>query len=198
MAIGLVPAIGVAGLCWAGIEGSKHDFSKVPWSGGDTCGVCHVPHREEDPKAAPLWDQNVDLSRRFGSSLGREVQTKREPARQRVEPGPGTLSCLRCHDGTIAKSTISGVQRERFVYSQHPGRYSTAHEATDHPVGIAYPQIDEDYRPIPTVTAQTAVELPNGRVECTSCHDPHNESGANYMLVMPNGRSALCLACHDK
>ncbi|MBN4058944.1 cytochrome c3 family protein [bacterium AH-315-J04] len=40
--------------------------------------------------------------------------------------------------------------------------------------------------------------MPNGRVECTSCHDPHNQSGAPYMLVKSNARSALCLTCHKK
>jgi len=42
------------------------------------------------------------------------------------------------------------------------------------------------------------------RVECSSCHDPHvgydYASNTDYapFLIMPNGGSNLCLACHNK
>ena len=36
-----------------------------------------------------------------------------------------------------------------------------------------------------------------GLVECASCHDPHDNSNAPF-LVMANTASALCLTCHDK
>jgi predicted CXXCH cytochrome family protein len=42
------------------------------------------------------------------------------------------------------------------------------------------------------------VRLPDGRVECVSCHDPHNQSGTQAMLAVSNRRSALCLTCHVK
>ena len=47
-------------------------------------------------------------------------------------------------------------------------------------------------------TATGTVTLPGGRVECISCHDPHNAAGEANMLVTSNARSALCLTCHDK
>lgn len=175
------------GLALADIEGSKHDFSNKDWAGGDSCGVCHAPHREEPPKAAPLWDPNADLSRRFGAS-----------ASGPTIPGPGTLMCIRCHDGTVARDTISGVPGDRYVNKQNPGVFGTGHGATDHPVGIEYPKIDKGYRPTENVAAGKVVQLPEGRVECISCHDPHNEAGVEPMLVMSNQRSALCLTCHNK
>ena len=59
-------------------------------------------------------------------------------------------------------------------------------------------------------TGTIADILRNGRVECSSCHDPHNgyaspaQQGVlttapqvNY-LRMTNAGSALCLGCHDK
>lgn len=33
-------------------------------------------------------------------------------------------------------------------------------------------------------------------IECTSCHDPHNDNAA--FLRIPNEESRLCLGCHDK
>ena len=40
--------------------------------------------------------------------------------------------------------------------------------------------------------------LPDGRVECISCHDHHEEEGLPHLLVISNKRSALCLTCHAK
>jgi predicted CXXCH cytochrome family protein len=193
----LIAVIGIIGLVgfgssaqWviAGIEGSKHDFSKTPWAAGETCGVCHTPHRDEPPKAAPLWDANADLTRRFGPAAN---------GRRKVSCN-GTIQCLRCHDGTVAKETIGGFSRARYVNIQNPGMFSAAHGGTDHPVGIPYPLINKGYHPVTSVMAKGTVVLANGRVECISCHDPHNASGAPHLLVATNTRSSLCLTCHRK
>ncbi len=182
----------VGGLAWGGIEGSKHDFSNKAWSADDTCGACHSPHRTQPPKAAPLWDPNADLTRTFGTSFATTAPAKRGLL------GRGTLMCIRCHDGTIATETITGVKGNRFTSKQNPGLFGTGHGTSDHPVGVAYPQFDKGYRPITSVVASGTVALPNARVECVSCHDPHNQSGEEHMLVTGNARSALCLTCHKK
>lgn len=182
----LAASLLAGGLAWAGIEGSKHDFSKEEWSDGDTCGVCHGTE-SEPPTAAPLWDQNADLNRTFGTSLAQSKQA-----------GGGTVICLRCHDGTIARDAISGATRNRFVNKENPGMFGTGHGVSNHPVGAPYPMFDKDFRPVTAVDADGAVFLPAGNVECISCHDPHNMSGERYMLVKSNGRSALCLTCHRK
>lgn len=184
---GTAMLVGAATLALADIEGSKHDFSSKDWAEGDSCGVCHAPHRTEPPKAPPLWDPNADLTQRFGA-----------PSKGTTLPGPGTLLCIRCHDGTVARDTISGVPADRYVNRQNPGIFGTGHGSTDHPVGIPYPRTDRGYRPVESVEATQVVKLPEGRVECTSCHDPHDEAGVEPMLVMSNQRSALCLACHNK
>lgn len=177
-----------AGLAWGGIEGSKHDFSSEKWSDGDSCGVCHTPHREEAPTAAPLWDPEADLNRTFGTPLS-----------ESKEAGAGTTMCLRCHDGTIARDTIPiETTRSRFPNKRHPGIFTSGHGGSDHPVGVEYPRVADGYHPATSVESGGAVVLPGGRVECISCHDPHNLSGQKYMLVMSNARSALCLTCHDK
>ena len=187
VALSGIVAFAVGGLAWGGIEGSKHDFSKKPWAAGETCGACHTPHRDQLPKAAPLWDPAADLTRTFGRTTTRSLS-----------PGSGTLMCLRCHDGTVAKETIAGVLRARFVNKHNPGLFDAVHGGTDHPVGIEYPLFKKGYRPVTSVVAKGTVVLPQGRVECISCHDPHNTAGAAHMLVTANTRSALCLTCHKK
>ena len=176
-----------AGWAWGGIEGSKHDFSREEWSGGDRCAACHTPETDEPPTAAPLWEPNADLNRVFGTPLPESRQA-----------GMGTVMCLRCHDGTIARATISTPSKERFINQENPGLFGTGHGTTDHPVGVPYPAVDPGFRPATSVIASGAVALPNGNVECISCHDPHDMAGAPHMLVRSNARSALCLTCHRK
>ena len=79
-----------------------------------------------------------------------------------------------------------------------PGFFATGHGRSDHPVGVPYPAFDRGYRPMTEVISVGAIQLPSGYVECTSCHDPHNEAGVPHMLVMNNAGSALCLSCHRK
>jgi predicted CXXCH cytochrome family protein len=169
-----------------GVAGSAHDFSGTTWAAGDLCGACHTPHRELPPKAAPLWDDDADLNERFGIFM-----------EGKMPPGEGTLMCLRCHDGTIAKDTLGGAAKEKIRQPRHPGLFTAGHGTSDHPVGVRYPQFDKFYRPVTSVVAH-GVPLPDARVECSSCHDPHNRSGEPDMLVISNARSRLCLTCHIK
>ena len=177
----------IGGLAWAGIEGSKHDFSNEALTEGDPCAACHLPDRAEPPKTPPLWDPNADLRRTFGT-----------PVRGRAQPGQGTLICLRCHDGIIASERTAAAREKRVTHKQNPALFSSGHESSEHPVGIEYPQFDKGYRPMISVVASGTVTLPDRKVECVSCHDPHDQSGQPYMLVTSNARSALCLTCHKK
>ncbi len=177
----------ITGWAWAGIEGSKHDFSDAEWSGGDACGVCHAAQSDAPATAAPLWDPGADLTRTFGT-----------PLEQSRRAGGGSQICLRCHDGTIARDAFASESHRRIVHSRHPGIFQSGHATSNHPVGVDYPRVSRDYRPATTVTATGEIALPNGKVECISCHDPHGQSGVAHMLVASNARSALCLACHRK
>ena len=176
----------VGGWAWGEMERSKHDFSKQPWSGGETCGVCHTPHQSAPPKAAPLWDPSADLSRVFGSSASHNAA------------GTGTTLCLRCHDGTLARDTFNVPRDTGRGGGTHVGVFDAAHGGSNHPVGVVYPELRKGYRPVVAVLAKGTVTLPNNRVECVSCHDPHAAADVDRLLVMSNSRSALCLTCHQK
>lgn len=175
------------GWAWAEIRGSKHDFADSASGREDTCGACHVPHRAEAVVAAPRWDPDADLTRRLGTA-----------GRPDSAPGRGTTMCLSCHDGTIAPDVVNAVSIERFANKEHSGLFAAGHQTTNHPVGVRYPRVADDYQPASRVVATGAVALPGGRVECNSCHDPHDAGGHPYMLVLSNRRSALCLTCHRK
>jgi len=40
--------------------------------------------------------------------------------------------------------------------------------------------------------------LSGGKMECSSCHNVHNESDEDNLLIKSNATSALCLTCHNK
>jgi predicted CXXCH cytochrome family protein len=180
--------LGVMGV--DGLEGSKHDFSDEAWSEGRLCLPCHVPHDASNPAVAPLWDrakQNRD---------GYELYSGRKGT-----PGYQSLVCLSCHDGSAAVDAFGGRPGEVFIQDLAGERSLIgAHGdlSSDHPVGVPYPDHESDYRSRTEVEAGGQVVLPEGRVECTSCHDVHNTYGYDKMLVKSNDRSALCLTCHRK
>ena len=213
----LPSALLVAGIAAAGVKGSKHDFSQTAGAENNSCGACHTPHRTAPPKTAPLWNPQADLARRFGTTAPQQARSpqqgrirrgdqsranlptgRRRIAGRILDPGDGTMSCLRCHDGVLAGDMIPTVSAKRPVNTFHPRRRSVGHGQSNHPVGIRYPGFDHDYHPVTRVTSAGTVVLPDGYVECLSCHDPHNEYGNEHMLVMSNAGSALCLTCHRK
>jgi predicted CXXCH cytochrome family protein len=178
----------------SGVIGGAHDFTDRPGGPANPCAVCHVPHVQAvrlttRPATQPTSQPAVQIYRIPGQ---RQVF---QP--DRYTPGPTSLVCLGCHDGTVATSTIGsghallGGVREGF---ELPDGFIWR----DHPIGILYPEHNRDYQPKSFIMQKGKIPLPQGRVECISCHDPHNEAGLDDMLVMPNRRSRLCLSCHIK
>ncbi|MEK6543707.1 MAG: cytochrome c3 family protein, partial [Elusimicrobiota bacterium] len=50
---------------------------------------------------------------------------------------------------------------------------------------------------LPATGDKVKVYGQDNRVECTSCHDPHDNSFGSF-LVKPNADAALCVTCHQK
>jgi predicted CXXCH cytochrome family protein len=105
--------------------------------------------------------------------------------------------CLACHDGTTTEitqhispgSTSERIERPLSVLQN---------TALDHPFGVLY---DEARLLNPSLKLRIVplagkVKLFDGRVECASCHDPHDCSNKPF-LRMSNEKSALCMACHE-
>ncbi len=190
----------------SGTVGGVHDFSEETHRPGDACSACHIPHVQAVRIRRPTsgTDENNAENR---DAIDQDVEPAVELFRiqgqrqtfipDRFTPGPTSLICLGCHDGTVASSTIGSAHamlagvREGFSV---PDGFAWR----DHPIGVPYPSNNREYRPESFVTADGTVRLPEGRMECVSCHDPHNSAGIDKMLVKSNRRSALCLTCHVK
>ena len=173
-----------------GLEGTKHDFTRLGLSEDQKCSVCHVPGNGEDPGSGALWDESADSGKRYklyGTGSG--------------ALGAKSLLCLSCHDGSSAIDAFGGMEGDRSMADIGGGRSIIGRNRDlngDHPVGVEYPGWDRDYRSMVAVVQEGFVQLPEGRVECSSCHDPHGQSGIDKLLVKSNVRSALCLTCHRK
>jgi predicted CXXCH cytochrome family protein len=172
-----------------GVLGSKHDFSMLTGHPADACSACHVPHVQA-VKPKPGEPEPFALS--FYRMEGQTPVLVPD----RYTPGPTSLICLSCHNGALAPSTVASSHA---MLSAHRAGFDIDGFSTrDHPIGVEYPVRQKGYRPRAAVFNFGAISLPQNRMECVSCHDPHNAAGVEHMLVMSNRRSALCLSCHEK
>ncbi len=71
----------------------------------------------------------------------------------------------------------------------------------DHPISILYADTlagDSDFNiPTDAESGWSDVRLYDGRVECPSCHNPHDPDNQPFLRKSNDG-SALCLTCHNK
>lgn len=170
------------GVLAAGLIGSKHDFTQSLEHPRDLCTPCHVPHIAADK--APLLDKRPEAMERLRpyEAVGIELDST-------------SLLCLSCHDGVIASDVYTASHATQWVRALGSTRLGIA-GATGHPIGVKYPVSAPTYHSLPAVTSGERIKLPDGHVQCISCHDPHNTGRHPGMLVQSNAGSRLCLACH--
>ncbi|MCC7200108.1 MAG: cytochrome c3 family protein [Gammaproteobacteria bacterium] len=191
------------------IVGSDHDFSGDGWSGGEICVACHTPHNADTSVTnAPLWNHSLTTTSFTLYSSATMNATVGQP------DGSSKL-CLSCHDGTVALDSFGGKTGTSYIGG---GQNLGTTLANDHPVSITYNTAlaTADGSLADPATAQvtigtsgnggrtktgsiSAIMAPDGKVQCSSCHDVHNTytNGAS-LLVKSNAGSALCLTCHVK
>lgn len=70
----------------------------------------------------------------------------------------------------------------------------------DHPVSMSYPTPEEDpdfFTPPNAQKGWSDVKLFKGRVECPSCHNPHDPANVPFLRKSMES-SGLCTTCHNK
>lgn len=189
--ISLILALGgfaTAAAVAAGVRNSKHDLSGGGGSDEQLCLPCHIPHKATPTQGSPLWSRSVDATKRYLLPLGGRLG--------RI--GSASAVCLSCHDGGAAPDSYGGMTSNLAIKSKRALIGEGGDLSGDHPIGVDYPDGIKGYQPRSFVEARRTIPLPGGKVECTSCHDVHDQSGFDYMLVESNKGSGLCLACHNK
>lgn len=159
------------------------------------CLPCHIPHNAQTDQSGGsmvLWnhEQTAEFFDMYTTLAGHQGG---QPA------GPSKL-CLSCHDGVTAIDSYGGNDgyfNDVKIPPWRPTHIGT-NLADDHPIGITYPPPDlSGYNNKSTFTAVRVVSIDDvDRVECTSCHEPHNNSLGKFLRNTMDG-SALCVECHD-
>lgn len=217
IALGCISTDALAGT----IVGSKHDLAYLEDLHGignsyndEVCIYCHTPHNA-DQSQGPLWN-------RPAPTVSYTLYASETLIELPGQPGPASLLCLSCHDGTIAVDTIIEMPNVNVIIDKnhpkmrydpknpgimdcgtchfegapggnHVRSYFGTNLSNQHPVGIVYNTSTPRLRQPPAET----VKLVNGKVECTSCHNVHDPEIEPF-LITDNADSALCFACHAK
>ncbi len=207
----LKPALFILGIlavyatvAYAGITGSKHDFSGRGWGSNEICIFCHTPHNAKTVTGykAPLWNHQVTTAT---YTLYSSPSLKRNPTQPN---GPSKL-CLSCHDGTVAIDSFGNQTGTHFATGQ--ANLGT-NLSDDHPISIAW-----DHQTLTVRTNAVCLNChsahggkmyisrlpfygtrPGQTMECGTCHEPHNKGPEAKMLRMSLAGSAICLYCHTK
>lgn len=197
-----------------GISGTKHDLTTPTTT--DPCIFCHT-WRNPAPGISPLWNRNISNAGAFVMYTSPTMKTT--PS---MQPGPYSLACLTCHDDAGASSAVNYKDTHTLrsdVNSSSPSvsncskchaggsgtsglnpHFTIGHDLRDdHPVSMPYPTNLSEFFNLPPdfMNGWTDVKLYSGKVECGSCHDPHDTTRGMFLRKSNRG-SALCTTCHKK
>ena len=169
----------------------------------DVCIFCHTPHGASATDG-PLWNHAMSV---------KTYTTFSSPTLTALnitigQPNGSSRLCLSCHDGTVALGLVGsrpGGIAMNTTYLPAGINNLGFDLSADHPVSFTYDSAlataTANYPAAGSLvvdpgTLPPAVALDrNGQMQCTTCHDPHNNQYGSF-LVMPNNASALCVTCH--
>jgi predicted CXXCH cytochrome family protein len=110
---------------------------------------------------------------------------------------------MSCHDGTIALDSFGGKTAAGAGMMTGGSKLGTD-LTNDHPISITYDAAlavakRDMISPVSAsfVDAAKTVPLFAGKMECSTCHNSHDNANGSF-LRKSNAGSALCLSCHKK
>ncbi len=161
----------------------------------EVCIFCHTPHNSKP--AGPLWNRD---------NPGATYVLYNSSTLQAVpgQPDGASILCLSCHDGTIALGKVvsrtTDISFSGGITKMPAGKSNlTTDLSDDHPISFLFNSaltVSDGQLKDPSAISYP-VTLGNGKVQCTSCHDPHINT-YNDFLVTSNRFSELCFKCHDR
>lgn len=177
------------------IVDSPHNLNNFPGvsiPGNRVCLPCHTPHNAlQSGEENVLWNH---------AETGETFDMYYTAASQ---PEGTSKKCLSCHDGVTAIDNYGGNGGTGVVITGAANLGSALDN--DHPISVEYVaapySLNDPATFAPGINGGPGVRLVDvggaERVECTSCHDVHNNGLGNFLHV-PIQESYLCLQCHIK
>lgn len=202
-----------------GISPGMHSFNDYR----EVCVYCHTPHHADASQGA-LWNRQAPSGpyTLYDSPTLREVAGLPQPPGRSsqlcLSCHDGTLAVdlilnVPTYDlGTVTTKhgamTVAGTDSwlncgtychgpTQLTWHRAERAYLTTDMSNDHPVGVAYPVSPKYAPPPPDGKFGNGVRLIEGKVECVSCHNPHNPVIRPFLVTSDDG-SALCYTCHAK
>lgn len=187
---------------------SKHNLSRS--SKGNiksptetrVCIFCHGSHNASSE--GPLWNHQTTTAPVF--TTYQRASMKGSPE----QPNGATKLCLSCHDGTVAVGAVRGLSSPIPMENVGAGgeipASKSSHLGLDlsgmHPVSIKYEQrqalASSSLRWPPVDPENEVGPDAAGYVQCTSCHDPHNDSRSErYPFWRKATFDEVCTTCHE-
>lgn len=184
----------------SGIASTKHNLSASgsgtirAVSEQDICIFCHIPHNF-NPRGSS-WNRSTEggYYTPYTSSTAESFPG---------QPNGASVLCLSCHDGTIALGDViseeTPIPMLGGVTTMVPGPSVLGTDLSDdHPISFDYTwSLASKRRDLVQPNELTGtVKLDSwGRMQCTSCHDPHEDKNGKFLTVN-NRQGALCTTCH--
>jgi predicted CXXCH cytochrome family protein len=208
------------------ILNSPHNLSVSGGSGAHAiaydeirvCVFCHTPHNARNTGGlAPLWNRALPSEAGY-TMYDSDVFRQKVLVRSSVPTGSSRI-CLSCHDGTLALNSYGGPVLKGGGGANMPitmpsdslrskNANLTRDLSDDHPISFEYSAslISQAQLVAPGALPPEVHLDKNSNMQCTSCHDPHDNEYGNF-LVMNNGdptkpgysptvTSPLCVSCH--
>jgi len=188
------------------MAGTTHDI------GGIGCKSCHAPHNGAVANGGPqssglilLWSRSFPAS---ANTFG--VYDSATMGNKMVELGGSALStssdvrmysllCLSCHDG-VTSSFSPAMKTANMVASKasfRAGAYESMGLTNDHPVNLSYDPTKsgiDALQAVATVSNLLPLYGSTNTLQCSTCHEPHNNSNTNYLRQANN--TTHCTTCH--
>ena len=154
---------------------------------GFACGTCHAVHAADtDPNALgaqiPLW---VGDPNGYTFPTGFTMYTVSASQGAQGQPSGTSRLCLSCHDGSNAWDNDQ--------ITDGSGADLTTDLSSMHPISFVYAAVTNEYK-----TADADMLDANNEVQCTSCHDIHNNNVIASALRYSAADNTLCVKCHEK
>ncbi len=194
-----------------------HDLRSVFNSASFTaCSYCHVAHKTGDAPTGPgylLWNHTLSSVASYGVYQSDSLNAT-DVTDLGTSGGSGlTVSnlCLSCHDGTVAinsfyspitKADFSGPIPEGTTFMSQGERIRDLSKT--HPVNFTYNAAVAAadgglLTPASSKSVDAAGEIPlyNSKMQCATCHDPHNGDSGIFARVFPTqATGSFCTYCH--
>jgi predicted CXXCH cytochrome family protein len=158
------------------------------------CIFCHAPHNTSGLR--PLWNRELSIA---SYQIYRSTTMDAHPG----QPTGASKLCLSCHDGTIALGSVLSRSEQIRLSGGDFIPAGLANLGTDlsddHPISFFYTSglaaSDRQLKSPAGLPHEVRLDA-NGRLQCTSCHDPHHNRYGDFLVARPEF-GELCMACHD-